>query len=539
MGEPLLQEKLPTQGQAARAGALGERPRVSASVVQADRNASFLSRFYKAALVAAMVLLLGVVWFTQTQLNLSRESLGLTRVAPLENAPPVLAFTTVALGAFRGLIANMLWLRATDLQEQDKYFEMVQLADWITKLQPHIVTVWVHQAWNMAYNISIKFNNPSDRWPWVRRGIELLRDDGLKYNPNEILIYRELAWFFQHKMGADLDDAHFYYKYIWAQGMDSVLGRGRVNWDDLLHPQTPEAKTRANLLREKYKMNPEWMKEVDDLYGPLEWHLPESHAIYWAYLALEKTDKTKLKKEDLITCRRVIFQSLQLAFRRGRMIYPDKSSDQFIYAPNLDVVAQANKAYLQIMDQEPGMRANIANAHKNFLKWAVYYLYLYGRETQAADWWKELHDKYPQATPPGQDLYGYVFERSQETVGETALDDAKAMIVGFVRTAFFYLAADEDTAGERYLDFAERFRARYQDAIGPKSTNRVSLPPIATIKQAMLDQMLNGNPELAARLRTKLGLAAPSAEQTNAPPSNLGPGPVTNSPSVSGALPKK
>src|SRR5438034_7742656 len=73
--------------------------------------------------------------------------MGITRGEPLGNtAPPVLVFTTVALGGFRGLIANALWIRAVDLQEQDKYFEKVQLADWITKLQPHFVTVWTHQA---------------------------------------------------------------------------------------------------------------------------------------------------------------------------------------------------------------------------------------------------------------------------------------------------------------------------------------------------------------------------------------------------------
>ena len=68
----------------------------------------------------------------QRSLNGDRERLGLTRVQPLDNAPPVLAFTTLALGGFRGLISNVLWIRANDLQEQDKFFEMAQLADWIT-----------------------------------------------------------------------------------------------------------------------------------------------------------------------------------------------------------------------------------------------------------------------------------------------------------------------------------------------------------------------------------------------------------------------
>ncbi len=140
----------------------------------------------------AAVLLIGV-FQVQESMNTERDALGLTRVQPLENAPPVLAFTTVALGGFRGLISNILWIRATDLQDDDKYFEMAQLADWITKLEPHFVQVWLVQAWNMAYNISVKFKDFPDRWRWVERGLELLRDDGLRYNQNETLIYRELG----------------------------------------------------------------------------------------------------------------------------------------------------------------------------------------------------------------------------------------------------------------------------------------------------------------------------------------------------------
>src|SRR5579871_4265932 len=109
-------------------------------------------KLYKAVLVALIVTLLTGSSLTQAHLNADREKLGLTRLPPLENCPPILAFTTVALGGFRGLIANLLWTRANDLQQDEKFFEMAQLANWITKLQPHFVTVWVHQAWNMAYN---------------------------------------------------------------------------------------------------------------------------------------------------------------------------------------------------------------------------------------------------------------------------------------------------------------------------------------------------------------------------------------------------
>ena len=195
-------------------------------------------------LVLAAALFTGVSQ-VQTSLNTDRDKLGLTRVEPLENAPPVLAFTTVALGGFRGLISNALWMRATDLQDEDKFFEMAQLADWITKLEPHFVQVWLVQAWNMAYNISVKFKDFPDRWRWVKKGIELLRDQGLRYNPNETLIYRELGWFFQHKMGENLDDANMTYKQQWLYEMAEVFGKNKPNLDELINPKTEDEKKRA------------------------------------------------------------------------------------------------------------------------------------------------------------------------------------------------------------------------------------------------------------------------------------------------------
>src|SRR2546426_1578807 len=233
----------------------------------------------KCILFFVALALLVNVYFVQKSLNRDRDRLGLTRIEPLENAPPVLAFTTVALGGFRGLISNALWIRASDLQDEDKFFEMAQLADWITKLEPHFVQVWLVQAWNMAYNISVKFKDFPDRWRWVSRGIELLRDEGLQYNPDETLIYRELAWFFQHKLGQNLDDANMYYKQQWANEMARVFEKKKPDLDELIHPQTDDQKARRRLLIEKYKMDPEFMKAVDEHYGPLEWRLPEAHAI--------------------------------------------------------------------------------------------------------------------------------------------------------------------------------------------------------------------------------------------------------------------
>jgi len=145
---------------------------------------------------------------------------------PLENAPPSLAFATVAMGAFRGLVVDVLWLRADRLKEQGQFFDAKQLAEWITTLQPRFASVWQFHAWNMAYNISVAIpaSQPDERYRWVKNGYELLRDKGIPLNPKSIGLYHELARIFQHKMGSVSDDVHKYYKLQLVLAMEPLLG---------------------------------------------------------------------------------------------------------------------------------------------------------------------------------------------------------------------------------------------------------------------------------------------------------------------------
>jgi hypothetical protein len=490
------------------------------------------SRFPRFALAALLVPLLGSVFFSQRALNESRVELGVTRGEVLgKTAPPVLVFTTVALGGFRGLIANALWVRAMELQEQDKYFEKVQLTDWITKLQPHFVTVWVVQAWDMAYNISVKFPEARDRWLWVQRGIELLRDEGLKYNPDEPLIYRELAWFFQHKLGQDLDDAHFYYKSAWAKEMAEVLAG--TNYVALINPQTPDEKARALRLRGKYKLDPRHMQEVDGEYGPLEWRLPESHAIYWATLGLQRA-----KKKDLITLRRAIYQPMQMAFQRGRLVEIDTpESKGYQFGPNLAMIPRANKAYEKMMAEDAEYRDHISTGHRNFLKDAVQFLYMHNRRAEAEQWFRYLLEKYPQAYVndvrredmlnvliSSLSLDDYVVVRVTEAAGETSNVRTRAVLEGLLVSSFYNFAIGQDDQGLGYDLLAQKVWARFQSKV-TSQTVRVGLPPYGELKQQALRVFEQTyGPTLSARLRSKLGLPV----ETAAPPARVeSPAPAT------------
>jgi hypothetical protein len=482
------------------------------------------TKFFKPALwLLCLSLLAGVSQF-QRVLYRDRKALGLMQTIDDRGMPPVLAFTTVAFGGFRGLIANALWMRMNDLQDEDKYFEMVQLADWITKLEPHFVHVWLVQGWNMAYNVSVKFNDPMDRWRWVQRGIELLRDDGLRYNPDETLIYREISWFFQHKMGHNLDDAHMIYKREWFHEMDKVIGK-KPDYNQLLNPTTEEAKKTVRLLREKYKMDPQVMKEVDEKYGPMEWRLPDAHAVYWAELG-----RRKGKQEDQDRLVRSIYQTMQQSFRRGA-IYPNLDGT-ITLGPNLDAIPNVNKSYEEPMKSDDAeLREQPVVGHRNFLKDVVYFLYMQNRKKEAAYWYKYLQQKYPTAMAdyvrslnPMADtnniptLEEFAISRVSEDVGETDVDRITALVEGLLRNSYFELIQDEDDRAANYSALARQVHNRFSESI-KGAEKRVKLPPMETLRQRVLNLLLDAErglpPEAADRLRTKLGLEKGAASTIN------------------------
>ncbi|MFK7961387.1 MAG: hypothetical protein AB8G96_12780 [Phycisphaerales bacterium] len=153
----------------------------------------------------------------------------------VEGAPPWVAVGT-AIGALRGLIVDVLWLKINFMKEQGLFYEVMSDAELITKLQPRFGSVWVFHGHNMAYNISVATHTQAERWDWVRAGMRLVQLDGLRHNPNDLMLYRELAFWYAHKLEGVADDAHLYYKREFAREWHYLLGRppedyaGRLEW---------------------------------------------------------------------------------------------------------------------------------------------------------------------------------------------------------------------------------------------------------------------------------------------------------------------
>jgi len=421
--------------------------------------------------------------------------------APLENAPPLMAFTTVALGGFRGLIADLLWIRTIRLQQEARIFEIAQLADWITKLEPHFTTVWAFQAWNMAYNISVLFPDAETRWRWVNNGIRLLRDEGLRYNPRNPNLYKELGWLYQHKIGYIMDSAHPFYKRQLAEAMQSILHGARLG----THPNDAELKR----LRGELKLDPALMMQLDAEYGPFDWRLPETHAIYWAWRgraaakpgtpgapASPRVDERNTSScschphahappalSGMRACDQMMFQCLSAAFRQGRLDF-NPATDLYVTTPRLDLLPQAMKMYEEAIARydAPLFR----EIYANFLGEAVVILHCYGRLSQAQELYQQALRRYPRAdrTINYDDFIADNFTWMRKNAGDLPPPDAVAVVEGFLFQACHQKAAGDTARAAEYERRARAFWDTYMQARASEDHRlRTGLPELDILRQ--------------------------------------------------------
>lgn len=506
--------------------------------------------FFLIVLLAGAILLCCNM-FVQSRLDDSIRKNKLIDEQFVEGAPPLVAFTTVALGGFRGIIADLLWFRAMALQDEGKYFEMVQLASWIMKLQPKSTATAAYLGWNMAYNISVTYSMPEDRWRWVNKGIELYHE-ALQYNPNDPVLYKELGWIYQHKLGNILDDAQRYYKWQMAREMLQILGEHYPDWKKLAEaPKTekdflvarknaqeflkllqdngfanlqllyatfkeaggklPEKLNKAfekdtetltrlteyfrvKWLYDRFMLEPGRIAKIDEKYGELDWFLPESFAIYWAVLGLERSPQRKN-----VDCSRMITQSLQVIFTNGRMLYPGtEPSMNFLLIPNLSVVDAVQQSYLTAMEENPDV-ISFRHAYQNFMSRAVLTMFSYGRYEKAREYYNILRKKYKKGHKAGHVSFEqFVYENWKEEIRDVGFKQAQDLISGMVLKACILLAYGDETAAESHLRMAEICYNRYN---ADRPENRVQLLPFAQMKSEIAKTVMNSlPPEYAKRL---------------------------------------
>jgi hypothetical protein len=430
-----------------------------------------------------LMLLLGValLWAAggfNRRLVSERTRPDLVNLDPIKEADPMVAVVTVALGGFRGILADMLWMRSSRMQQEGRYFELAQLSSWITSLEPRMPQVWAFQAWNMSYNISVLHKTSEERWRWVRNGFELLRDDGLRHNPQSAPLYWELGWIFQHKVGMDLDDKHNTYKRNWALEMDALFEGPRPDYDvwagypagerewlaadpgaaallkklragafdpflplgdrlpeldrqlETLAAVGPSADllrvaVRRHLLEAHYKLDLSIMREAEERHGPLDWRDPQAHALYWAFRGLKHAKGFDVERLD-----RMIYTAMQLSFKMG-VFHHIQSTGEVLFTANLPIWEKARAAHLAAVERSPTVEV-MKKAYMFFLIDGVMIFDRHQQERQADLIFEELAQRFPQEVG-GRNRESYVLHKLVgEDFNALARDEALAYIEGFL-----------------------------------------------------------------------------------------------------------
>ena len=502
-----------------------------------------MSRFKKIVIYTVLLIITGVALFAlrgvERNMDKCVDEQRLRFSGNIRDASPLVAFTSVALGSFRGLLADMLWLRSESLKAKKSYFEMIQLARWITDLQPNYSGGTAYLAWNLAYNISVTCSDHSDRWRWVNEGVTLIRDKALLYNPNDPMLYKELSWIFLHKLGNVLDDAHNLYKNRLAMEFVQITGSGSPDWEALAAAPankdaftaiyTPEHKLwqqsakfgyknydelflafknnspaklpeaigsvitpdeykfidnyfRAELLRERLKLDPKWVLHLDRKYGKMDWRVPESQAIYWATQGVERSPG----KHDL-HCARIITQALQAAFRNGKLLMLDDTKWEYVQTvPNLALADAAYEAFLTTEQEydKNNPYSSFRSARINYLKDAIPLIYINGNRTKAGEFFQKLIKE--DGMQKQRTVEEFVMVEYAEDVRDADVKKATAIISGLIYSGILHMIYGDNEAALSYERLARYIHRKYTSE--NRDVKRNTLAPYTMMKSSVVDK---------------------------------------------------
>ena len=154
---------------------------------------------------------------------LSQASLG-----QIDPASETMKLATLGL---RGVAVNLLWEKANYYKKTEDWTNLTATLEQLAKLQPNFITFWKFQAWNLTYNVSVEFDDYRDRYSFVRRGIQFLKE-GENYNRDNPHLLWDLGWFIGQKIGRA--DEHVQYRRLFVKdddfhGEDVPLDQ-RDNW---------------------------------------------------------------------------------------------------------------------------------------------------------------------------------------------------------------------------------------------------------------------------------------------------------------------
>jgi hypothetical protein len=186
--------------------------------------------------VPILILLVPLVWLSQPATIGARGDHGSRggKLAQLRNQhhlseanlgainPTSETFKLATLG-LRGVAVSILWTQANHYKKVEDWDHLTVTLEQMTLLQPHFVTVWRHQAWNLAFNVAAEFDDYRFRYYYAKKGITFLID-GTTYNQREPSIWWDVGRVVNQKIGRSDERVQFRRLFAVDKDFHRVLG---------------------------------------------------------------------------------------------------------------------------------------------------------------------------------------------------------------------------------------------------------------------------------------------------------------------------
>jgi hypothetical protein len=257
-------------------------------------------------------------------------------------------------------------------------------------------------------------------------------------------------------------------------------------------PRTEPARTalerfwRAQRLRNEVKLDPQRIVDLQTAYGiSFDWRLPETHALYWANLGMEKgTSRQEAIDIHRLNTNRIEFYCMQKMFHRGRMAMsrnaklgepPFFSGDYRVIPILFDAYVRDSKEYLAMEKENKPVSENFRSGFVGFTRSAILRYHEVGMQKEGQELFDFLRENYPD--PMYQDGLS-VFLAKQFEFDRLEVDDyrgAIARVQALIYRGLNPLAYDEDLEAETWFARARQVYDRYHSEIVSERL-RVTLP---------------------------------------------------------------
>lgn len=294
---------------------------------------------------------------------------------------------------------------------------------------------------------------------------------------------------------------------------------------------------RAKVLREQYKMDPQFMLSLmtdlipnqPGLLVPLDWRLAQPHAMYWSRYGVARGKEARnITAFDMLNTDRFTLFSLMSLCSMGQMVFeinrerPNESALNLL--PDLRMVEPMHQMYLMLgpeharEGEDVGETAGsiLKSGHVNTLEQAIVLLWGRGQIARASRYLDYLRENYKH--PDGSTKKHYLGGVEAFVLGQLgsmrdSFKPTSAMIHSFLGSALVSLSQGNTDAYARQMQRCEMLWRNYMKEQDDEREGRMWLPPLDAMRADALAQFMTGTPSLLARVAVWEAIDVPVRQQ--------------------------